>query len=206
MINFKGIISLILLGFAVGFPTTLAAQNEITRSQATKYQKRTLVVVIPTQRKKIAVLKKAIAEGDASRRSQELLQRTIAEQSLWQKEIMRAVQNHYTFSKSVFLMDSVLHRDLELLPVFDYDFVSATLAREEAWFMVRGNLVSGAEALILQDERQQSLERPFPYYRKLNSISTLFESFFSSKKPRWKQLDLLIEKMNARLLKVVSSE
>lgn len=206
MINFRGFILLIVVVLSAADPVILNAQKVSARSLAEMYQQRTLVVVIPSHRKKITALQKSIGEGDSSHRTQELLQRTQFEQSLWQKEIMSAVSGNFTFSEAVFMMDSVLRKDLQDLPVFSFDFSPAIVQRNEVWFLVKGNLESGAEALIFQNEQQQSLQRPFPYYRKLKSIGTLFESFFTSRKPHWKQLDQLIEKMNARLLKVVGSD
>ncbi len=199
----RSLILLMLLSLGFYEPTDLAAQDQNLQGQAATYQDRTLLVVIPTLRKKISALESRAGDSKKSKRQSELLERTRYEQARWQKEIMRAVQDHYTFSSFAFVLDSVLSRGLQVIPAFDGQLNATQVSRGAAWFMVRGHLESGAEALILQDENQQPLIRPFPYYRKLNGISTLFESFFSTKKPRWKSLDQVVGKMNERLVQLL---
>lgn len=169
--------------------------------ELSELKNKTLVVVIPSYRKKLKVLSGLRSSQNYSRRIEKDYQRTLAEQQVFQRELISAFESGYGFSDFVFVIDSAMAGLAEpTLIGFKEDQDSIEIEREETWFLMKSNVENGAEALILHDHNLDQLHKPIPYYYKLNSLGGVLEAFFSSTGRKWRSLEQLVVRMDEKLI------
>jgi hypothetical protein len=187
---------LYLLCIQLCFPAISYAQDVSKRERETKsvraiteLRKGTLIIRFPSYRKKIEALEKAASSNPAKA---EILQTNIAEivqtRDREHKELMTALEAHYTFSKVLYmydyestkLLDGVrkgifLTEDLSPDP-------SIAMATEHFYVLSFGSAgESGVDAYIIHGPDLKEMSRPFPYYFKKNNFWKVLFSVVDSK-------------------------
>ncbi|NND09388.1 MAG: hypothetical protein HKN87_23695 [Saprospiraceae bacterium] len=191
-----------ILAISMGIPILGTAQvHPSTKPVSHIHQLKQGVLIFgaPDQRKKIEFLQMHLSSDQISpkerERTEELLMQTKLERDSFYRALCSAVQTHYTFSEYVVtqahLMGSV--KDSILITWQDQG------RQAEIFFVRRGSVESGADALIITDVNGKVLSRPFPYYVRTTKISALFEAFFGSADITWKDLNIVIEKLDKKL-------
>ena len=171
------------------------AQLKDARQQIESLKQGTLYVVLPTYKKKVALLKEQLAEdlsnGERTRITN-LLQETVDERDGFGKSLTTAFDQAYKFSNYIFIEDQALPKLLKNIISTD---------EQTIFFLDHGTTDNGARALILSDHLRQKLQRPLPYFARTGRASAIFEAIFGSNDLPWRDLTKVVMKWDQRLLK-----
>jgi hypothetical protein len=174
----------------------------------------TLVVRLPSQRAKLEAMKSVMntpTTSEAARRRLEAqIMQTEAENRTYCLDIMAAFQAKYDFSPVLFIFDydtealqSGQQRGLFLNRSLETDSGIALI--DERYFFLRFGTTgeSGVEAMVITDARLRDLEKPFPFYQRLNDFTSFLNGLLFFANPDRQEEDLLrvVEKLNKRLHK-----
>ncbi len=166
-----------------------------------------LVCVIPDYAEKLKILEGELAEINSparSKRLKKLINQTKLDRDKFKKELTSAMDSLYDFSKVAYIPSSDLTGSVSSEdPIIPHqgDVIEAG---DQVFFLIRGPVESGADALIITDDNLNPLGRPYPYYVRLQGIASIFESFFSPG-DQWKGMEKTIEKLNERLHRYLSN-
>jgi hypothetical protein len=173
----------------------------------------TLVVRLPSQRAKLeamqAVMNTPTTSGPARRRLEAQILQIEAENRNYCLAVMAAFQAQYNFSKVLFIFDYdtealqngqhsgiFLNRSLEVSP-------GIALLDTTSWYFLRFGTTgeSGVDAMIISDKRLRDLEKPFPFYQRLNDFTSFLNGLLFFVNPNRQEEDLLrvVEKLNKKL-------
>ncbi len=202
IIKLKKILLLACLGLIFSIP--INAQNEVvSRSERKAIAEQsikdlnngTLILRLKSKRNKIKKLKELLSapdikEGVRVKLSKEL-GRTIDERNRYNITLVDAFENHYSFSNIYYMYDTAsvslkngtrkgifLDKNLEFDPNIEIP--------EGNFFVVKtgttnATSTTGVEAIVIMNKELKDMQRPFPYYVRLNSIGRLFTRIFNHK-------------------------
>ena len=171
------------------------AQEKPVRDLIENLRNGTLYVVMPTHQKKVTALRaqltKDLSKGETARTTK-LLRDTEKERDLFIEGLQTAFDKAYRFSDHIFIPDQDLAKFLKEM---DADQETYT------FFLDYGLTENGAGALIISDYRRQPLKRPFPYFARTGRTSAIFDAFFGTNDPPWRDLTKVTMKLDQRLTK-----
>ena len=174
-------------------------QSQTARANIHGLKQGVLVFGIPDQKSKIEFLRNTLSEEQISknerRRMERMLNQAITERDSFKIALTKALEANYTFSS--FLITNASQMDV----VKDSLMQSWTSQGDSSRvYQVRRSVTeSGADALIISDWRGKRMTRPFPYYVRLTRVSAFFEALLGSPTITWKDMDVVIEKLDKRL-------
>jgi hypothetical protein len=137
------------------------------------------------------------------------IQNTIYERDRFNRSLVESFEKGFTFSDIYYVYDTAstslrsgvrqgifLNASLELDPNIEIP--------DKPFFVGKiGNTNSasttGVEALVLMDRGLNDLERPFPYYVRVNSIERVFLRVFNPRKLVRKDSEKIVEKLEQKL-------
>lgn len=166
-----------------------------------------LVCVIPDYAKKLKILERELADVKSparSKRLKKLIDQTKSDRDEFEKELTSAMDSLYDFSDVAYISSSDLPRFVSPEDGMIPQHRDVIEEEHKIFFLIRGSVESGADALIITDDNLNPLGRPYPYYVRLQGIASLIESFFSPG-DHWKGMDKTIEKLNERLHRYLSN-
>ena len=171
---------------------TVQAVNHINQLKHGK-----LIVVIPTNKRKLEALLELREQTDLRPRAQDRIQRLIEQSTVERDSFELAVKNAfehvYNFSKVEFLTDRDLTSFLQAQSVAD--------SHQGTFFLDHRTTENGASAFVFSDHNRTLLERPFPYYARTGRVSSLFDAFFGAREFYWRDLMKVISQLNERLVR-----
>lgn len=175
----------------------------------------TLVLRLKSKRNKIEKLEELLAKSDIkeSVRSSlnDELKKTIDQRNRYNISLINAFEENYSFSNIYYMYDtaSVSLRNGTRSGIFldkSLELDSAIEIPEGAFFVAKtgttnSTSTTGVEALVIMDDQLKDMQRPFPYYVRLNSIGRLFTRIFNHKNLVKKDSKAVVEKLNRNLNK-----
>lgn len=172
----RHVVSLILMFFFFVSSHLINAQDQSSTIQ--RLQSQGLVVRVPTQSKKIKVLKEIIGSGSKNASSaQKKLSQTIKEDSTRFSNIFTAMKDNYKVTKYVFVPDSLYRRFLDNASnVFlseDMQLIDIQGINRKDIFLMS---FTDKDQFILTNEDGYVFDAPLPYKKSifLNSIKRVF--------------------------------
>lgn len=172
-----------------------------------------LILRLKSKRNKITKLEELIAspkvkEVDKKKLRKEL-ERTIDNQNRENLTLTEAFEKYYTFSDIYYMYDTAsvslkngvksgifLNKNLELDE-------SISIPKGEFFIIRTGTTDSGSttgvDAMVIMDSKLKDMNRPFPYYVRVNSIGRLFVRIFNHKKLIKKDSRDVVKKLDANL-------
>lgn len=174
-----------------------------------------LIVRLPSQQAKTDAIREVIntpgASEAARKRLEKQLETAISSQREFNLNMMRAFREAYDFSDVLFIYDT----STSLLKTGNHSgiFLDSSLQAQPGirlekapYFILHFGSTSsetsdGVEAMIILDGQFKRLEKPFPFYQRLNDFSAFIGSFLP--KPNQKTEDALriVDKLNKKLNK-----
>lgn len=142
-----------------------------------------LTFIVPTLQKKMQALDSLWREtSDSSwlRQRIETENYALRQAKMWKD----AFAKHYSFSSISFLEDSNMQ---------------PSVLRKRSYYVRVGQLESGADALIISNQRFESLMRPFPYFSRLEPFMAWFGG-----KSELKMAEKAVERLQNKLQKFSS--
>ncbi len=189
-------LSLLCIGFA-----SIVKAQELSRSERKAAAKEaiktlkdgTLVLRLKSKNNKITAIEKLLSSKDLNEATRNRLRKnlksTIEQRNKYNVSLTQAFENHYSFSNIYYMYDTAsvslkrgvtsgifLDNSLELDPAIkipDGDFFVIKTGTTDS------SSTTGVEALVIMDKNLKDLERPFPYYVRINSIGRLFTRIFN---------------------------
>jgi len=196
------LIFMVFLGLIFSIP--MNAQDEVMSRSDRKAEaeeairdlyKGTLILRLKSKRNKINKLKELLSAPDIKEnvrvKLSKELGKTIDERNKYNITLIEAFESHYTFSNIYYMYDTAsvslkngtrkgifLDKNLEFDPNIEIP--------EENFFVVKtgttnSTSTTGVEAIVIMDKELKDMQRPFPYYVRLNSIGRLFVRIFNHK-------------------------
>ncbi len=194
---------LVSLGIFLSIVCSLSAQNARERAIGAiddlTLKKGCLVFVLKTNNAKI----KKLEELSRRKEAQKLLEETEVEQQKW----ITAFGNLFTFCPVHFLPDTALHQfqqrpnctrfvNVDLKFGCDSNFK----AQNPIYFIridkTNSETTTGVEAIVINDFKMKPLERPFPYFARLNN----FQNFFLQLVNRGRKFSKIVTSLNDDLV------
>ncbi|GEM_PF-5496121 len=170
-----------------------------------------LVVVLPTQHKKIAELERLLSSPELSDRSRHRLSRilrdTRQEVATLQSALQSAFRDAYRFSQVAFVTDDEWRsRPLEALSLRDIKGAAVPLPTNGAvYFAALGRTDAQAgssmEAMIIHDSAKQRLQRPFPYYARRYPPAAILDALLGVPDATHRHTQKMVARMNRKLFR-----
>lgn len=146
-----------------------------------------LVILLPTQSKKIALLEDLVFRNPSNARHAALLAETKKEVSELQESIVKAYKAEYHFSKYLFMPDTMAKelRNGERTGLFVDENLAAnktlSIPDKEHYYIAyigRANAATstGKKSLLIETKEGKLLQAPFPYAVPLFSFFNLFSN------------------------------
>lgn len=179
----------------------VVSQTISAEEQIVELKEGLLIVILPSFSKKIQSLEAARSQVKNEKRLNKLIANAKWERDSFQMELMNAIEEMYTFSNYAYLVDTHLKtffRGNWSHVKYGTDYRDQP-DMNKVFFIRNGETPNGAQALLICDHQVNALTKPFPYFVRLNSFVSIFESFFKPTPIKWKPLSETITKLNARL-------
>jgi hypothetical protein len=169
-----------------------------------------LVIILPDYEEKIRHLTQWSEDSSLShgRRNRIIksLDNTIAERDSFSTRFIDAMRKSYRFSDWGYIWKSELtktsdEKSLAIQKELEYDSKELVQLGSYTYFLIRGETDNGAEALIVCNRYLEPLEKPFPYFMRINSFTGIIDSLFGPSKFSWKDFDEMVLEWNSRLIK-----
>ena len=140
-----------------------------------------LIVRLTSEFRKLkAIEERALASLESA---QEIIEKRDAENKLWRKHFKR----YYSFSDVLFVYDTLRkealweHDGKNCFLGEDMKIDSSISLNGRSYLMLyKGTVSNSQSAVIFRDANFKQVERPFPYYVKINSLSHIYNSLFNS--------------------------
>ncbi|MCB0568565.1 MAG: hypothetical protein KDC66_02325 [Phaeodactylibacter sp.] len=213
---FTGALALILLTSSLARaqePAAAGSAQSRAVESINQLKAGTLLVRLPSQQAKIDAMQQVMASSNTSEAARDRLksqiETTITNQRVFNLNMVQAFQEAYDFSKALFFYDTNTSR----LKSGDQSgiFLDNNLEADPSirpgdgpFFILHFGSTSsetsdGVEAMIILDSQFERLEKPFPFYQRLNDFSAFIGSFLP--KPNQKTEDALriVGKLNKKL-------
>jgi len=165
----------------------------------------TLIIQLEGFEKKINTLEDLINSKEISERKKLKLKKDLSNtrnaRDTFNSKMISAFQTEYQFSKVLFMFDSNRKRiktgetkglflGMDLEPDLNQELTDSTFYILRVGY-VGGHAGSGIEALIISDSKYNDIQKPFPYYYRINSFSSVLKQiFFPSTNIRKDPVDL----------------
>jgi len=161
-----------------------------------------LIVRFPTYRGKIDTLTAMIGrttDENTKKRLQKSLDDTKATRDTFFNQYVRAFKEKYTFSKTAYFFDKDA-RDLTTATYYNWDGEKISLGdidKSKLFYLYFERTEdSKIDAMVIYDQMQNKLRKPFPNNFAQSGFNFLFISISSDNYPSWR-----VNKMNKRLWK-----
>lgn len=172
-----------------------------------------LIVRLPSQKAKTEALQALINDTNTSetarRRMEAQLEETIASQREFNQNMMKAFREAYNFSDVLFFFDNNMAALKDGRP--DGIFLDSSLQADpnirlenKRFFLLGFGSTSsetsdGVEAMIIMDDQLATLEKPFPFYQRLNDFPAFIGSILPAPNQKAKDAVRIVEKFNKKL-------
>lgn len=173
----------------------------------------TLVLRLKSKQTKLVALNDLLAKEGLSAKERNNIEKrietTISERDAYNKSLVDAFEDKFTFAEVYYMYDTAsialksgvregifLNNNLQLDP--------SIIIPEGAFFVAKtgttnSTSTTGVEAVIIMDGQFNDLQRPFPYYVRVNSIERLFVRIFRPKKLVRKDSREIVKKLEEKL-------
>jgi hypothetical protein len=156
-------------------------KREVAANHLAELEKGILIIRYKTYRKKLNALERMVQQKPKSKRFKRMLKKTKRKSIALQKATINAYTNYYTFSKIIFMPDTLA--DKLLTGTRKGIFVDNNLEIDETIELTGNNFyisyigftpistTTGMEALLIVDNKNQLLKAPFPSATRMNILS-----------------------------------
>lgn len=193
-------------------------RKAIAAQSITALKNGTLILRLKSKNNKLTKLQEILDKGglDSSRKAKikKEIKSTIEERDAFNSSLVNAFEEYYSFSKIYYMYDtaSVALRDGAKRGIFlnkglePDPQIKIPLGR---FFVIKAGTTDGASttgiaALVMMDENLKDLNRPFPYYVRINSVGRLFTRIFNHKNLVKKDSTKVVLKLEGNLRRYYS--
>lgn len=173
----------------------------------------TLVVRLPTHHKKMAAMEELIESEKVSEKNKKRLQSQLrdlkAETKAHNQSIMQAFKENFTFVEVRFIHDTstlalIQNQEAGIYLNEEEQPIPNSQIKEGGFLLLRLGKAkmdgqSRLDALVFMDQEGKDLEKPFPYYMKINTFSYIVDQVFYPSAAFDKNIRSRVKKLNARL-------
>lgn len=173
-----------------------------------------LIVRLPSHQKKIDALKGILSstgqDSPNRKRLEKQFKSTLADRQEFNQNIMMAFNEAYNFSEAYFILDTATAslKGGQFQGIFLDDSLqpdpAIRLAAPPPYFVLRFGSTSdmttdGLEAMVITDGQFEDMDKPFPYYQRLNDFSAFMGSIFPAPDQKEKDALRIVSKLNKKL-------
>jgi len=219
----KNLILFVLFTIAINsFAQLTPKTNEFTRWEKAdtkaaikSIKEGALLIQLATHSKKINKMREVLANPETSQaiklRLEEKIKKIEEETVENNKILVKNLYEKYSFSKFYVFYDNALDKiekknlkgiflneNLEVDPTIELVEESFCLMREGETAQGVENDRNSLEAYIILNQDGKMLDRPFPYYFRINTLKYTFNSILDKKNAKTRQYRDLVQKMNSR--------
>jgi len=167
-----------------------------------------LIVILPDYAEKISYLRQWSEDSRLSKgknkRIKRSLSQTIAERDSFKSRFIHSMRSSYQFSSWGYIWKSEFQQVDQRghISIYLEDDSEVNVHLElNTYFLQRGQTENGADAVIIYSASLEPLEKPFPYFMRINSASGLIESLFNPSSFSWKDFESMVAEWDQRLVR-----
>ena len=189
--------------------TSLTAQQTISSpiKALIDLKEGVLIVRLTSEFRKLKAIEEAAFVSLESTR--EIIQKRDAENKLWRRHFKR----YYSFSDVLFAYDTLRkealwnHDGKNCFLGEDMKIDSSLSLNGRSYLMLyKGTVSNSQSAVIFRDANFNEVERPFPFYVKINSLSHIYNSLFNSFNADDINIARIVRKIDRKLRKFLEEK